>query len=356
MRPLAVVLLACATATFAQAYPQGYKSVPGPAPIETRELLLHDAHRNKELPLRVLYPREISGRTPVIIFSHGAGGSKDSYSGLTRHWASYGYIVLQPTHSDSVQLRRSTGDSNAGMLQALQTALHDEDAWRNRPLDISLVIDSFDEIERDVPALRGKLDRDHVGVAGHSFGGFTAESSACATVQLRSESHALDLHDKRIKAALVLSGEGPGQMGLTDSSFKHCNLPMMSMTGTRDRAANGWTPEWREQLFTLSPAPDKYFLNLNGANHFTFVGRQSPEADPAPGNAGVSPAGAAAPRRRGFILRSSPNDEARIFGYVQVASTAFWDAYLMRDAAALDYLRSNSLPRYASNQLRYERK
>jgi predicted dienelactone hydrolase len=354
MRRLTLVLLLASASACAQGYAQGYKSAPGPSAVETRDLVLHDGHRNKDLPLKVVFPRDVAGHTPVIVFSHGAGGSKDSYSGLTRHWASYGYIVLQPAHSDSIALRRSTGDADYGMIQALQTALHDEDAWQPRPRDISFVIDSFDDIEHLVPELRGKLDRDHIGVAGHSFGGFTAESSACATIAVQGDSH-LDLHDHRIRAALVLSGEGPGEMGFTGSSFKRCSLPMMSMTGTRDRGVHGWTPEWREQIFTLAPAPDKYFLNLTGASHFTFVGRSSPEAVGGPAAPGSAAAAGPRARRRG-LFRPSPDDELRRFGYVQVASTAFWDAYLMHDAAALDYLRSDALLRYAANQLTYLRK
>jgi predicted dienelactone hydrolase len=345
MKPLTLFVL-LATCAFSQ----GYKAAPGPAVIETRELVLHDTQRHKDIAVKVLFPREISGHTPVIIFSHGAGGSKDSYSGLTRHWASYGYIVLQPSHTDSVALRREQGESGDNMLAALKTALHDEDAWQNRPRDISFVIDSFDDIEHLVPELRHKLDRNHIGVGGHSFGGFTAESSSCATIKL-ADGKVLDLHDKRIQAALVLSGEGPGEMGFYDGSFKHCALPMMSMTGTRDRAANGWTPEWREEIYTLSPAPDKYFLNLTGASHFTFVGRTSPEAVNAGGQSGPP----TDRRSRRLIARSAP-DETQLFGYVQVASTAFWDAYLMRDAAALNYLRSNDLLHYATNKLVYLRK
>ena len=338
------------TLVVASAFAQPYKAAPGPATIETREIVLHDLSRHKDLPVKVLFPREISGHTPVIIFSHGAGGSKNNYSGLTRHWASYGYVVLQPTHEDSIALRKQQGGRLIGRGGPLDTALHDEDAWQNRAKDISFLIDSFDEIEHLVPELRRKMDKEHIGVGGHSFGGFTAESSSCATIKL-SGGKVLDLHDSRIKAALVLSGEGPGGMGFYDGSFKHCDLPMMSMTGTRDRAANGWSPEWREEIYTLSPAPDKYFLNITGASHFTFVGRVSPETVNAGGEAGPP-----TDRRSRRILAQSAPDEAQLFGYVQVASTAFWDAYLMHDAAALNYLRSNDLPHYAGNKMVYLRK
>jgi hypothetical protein len=55
------------------------------------ELVLHDAKRAKDLPLRVTYPRG-GDRHPLIVWSHGAGGSKDNYQPIVTHWASHGYV------------------------------------------------------------------------------------------------------------------------------------------------------------------------------------------------------------------------------------------------------------------------
>ena len=38
---------------------------------------------------------------PVIIFSHGLGGSRDGYEYLGRHWASHGYVSVHSTHIGS---------------------------------------------------------------------------------------------------------------------------------------------------------------------------------------------------------------------------------------------------------------
>jgi hypothetical protein len=65
----------------------GYKLETGPlAVIEVAGLVLHDDKRNKDVRVRIFYP-VIAGNYPVIIFSHGAGGSDTCCESLTHHWA-----------------------------------------------------------------------------------------------------------------------------------------------------------------------------------------------------------------------------------------------------------------------------
>jgi hypothetical protein len=68
--------------------------------------------------------------------------SKDNYQPLVTHWASHGYVVIQPTHSDSRSLGTKIGD-----------ALRFQD-WQSRPADVSFVLDSLDELEKQVPRSR----------------------------------------------------------------------------------------------------------------------------------------------------------------------------------------------------------
>jgi predicted dienelactone hydrolase len=67
---------------------------------ETAELELHDTKRKRDIPLKVYYPK---GKTslPLVIFSHGLGGSCESYSYLGEYWAEHGYVVILPTHAGS---------------------------------------------------------------------------------------------------------------------------------------------------------------------------------------------------------------------------------------------------------------
>ena len=46
----------------------------------------------REVPVKISdYPAS-GGRCPVVIFSHGLGGSRDGDQYLGRHWASHGYV------------------------------------------------------------------------------------------------------------------------------------------------------------------------------------------------------------------------------------------------------------------------
>src|SRR5271170_665688 len=97
----------------------GYNQQAGPYTVaEVPDIVLHDSKRDKDLHVRIFYP-EHSGKYPVIVFSHGAGGSQTCCDTLTRHWASYGYVTFQPTHDDSVQQRRATGSEDLRFMQAV---------------------------------------------------------------------------------------------------------------------------------------------------------------------------------------------------------------------------------------------
>src|ERR1051325_7963753 len=124
-----------------------YKLASGPYTVETIDTSIHDAKRNKDLPIRILTPKS-GGPFPVIVFSHGAGGSGKNYFGLTGFWASHGYAVIQPTHSDSLSLRRENGEPMpAGPRELVEEYRFNYDDWINRVRDIDLVTDSLNELE-----------------------------------------------------------------------------------------------------------------------------------------------------------------------------------------------------------------
>ena len=111
----------------------GYNLAPGPLTVsEVADVVLHDAKRNKDVHVRVFYPAE-AGKYPVIVFSHGAGGSQTCCESLTQHWASYGYVTIQPTHDDSALLRRNGGEEDIRFTQAVRDALKKPELWESRP-------------------------------------------------------------------------------------------------------------------------------------------------------------------------------------------------------------------------------
>jgi len=64
------------------------------------QVVLIDSARHKQIPVKVYFP-DARGPFPVIVFSHGAWGSKDGYFALGRYWASHGYVSIHPSHADS---------------------------------------------------------------------------------------------------------------------------------------------------------------------------------------------------------------------------------------------------------------
>ena len=78
-----------------------YNALPGSYAVETAAYNWVDKDRNREVPAKIYFPKIGRGPFPVIIFSHGLGGSRDGYEYLGRHWASYGYISVHLQHKGS---------------------------------------------------------------------------------------------------------------------------------------------------------------------------------------------------------------------------------------------------------------
>lgn len=352
-----------------------------------RRVWLHDAKRGKDLLLSVTAPvlttPTATGRNPVavasfpvIVFSHGAGASGRDGFAITSYWASHGYIVLCPTHADSVALagdardarergRRdgrdsggggdgsdgSDGRGGGGLRQLIAGSMRDPTSGAERARDVSFVLDSLDEIARRVPDLSGRMDKKRIGVGGHSLGAYTAQLLGGATVSLPSVSAPAapaapaSFRDERVRAVLQLSGQGAGQQGLTRESWKDLTLPMMTVTGTGDRGARGQGPAWKKEPFDNSPATgNKYHLVLTGAHHGSFTGRF---AGVEPTISDATTAGrtrqAGRPARLGGGFGFGPGgDQRAIFGRVEAATLAFWDAHLKGDARARVYLNGQT--------------
>lgn len=298
----------------------------GPLGVEVADgLTLHDAARDKDLAYKVSYPAE-DGHYPLTVFSHGFGGNKDAFSTIARHWAGHGYVVIQPTHADG--LGRRDGDRNAaggrpGRLGAggLLAGINDPDRIAGRVADLVLVLDSLAEIEKTTPALEGRIDAKRVGVGGHSFGAYTAMLIGGVTVDLGGE-QGRTFRDRRVSCILPISAQGTGQQGLTEDSWAGLTIPMMTITGTRDRGAGGQGVDWKKEPYAFSPPGSKYLVVIDGANHFSFGGG----------------------------LGSGVTD------IVKLTSTLFWDAFLKNSERARACLQSDDLPAEAGGSYAFEKK
>jgi predicted dienelactone hydrolase len=319
-----------------------YKLADGPYQIETIDHTLHDQKRNKDLPIRIIIPKS-GGSFPLIIFSHGAGGSGRNYFGLSGFWATNGYVVIQPTHNDSIALRREKGEAlPSGPRELVEEYRFNYEDWINRVADVTLIMDSLSSLQKRLPQLKGKVDERRIGVGGHSYGAFTTQMIAGVRVEIPGRG-IQNFGDERPGAFLLLSPQGKSQNGLTESSWKGLTRPMMSMTGSNDTGLMGRLASWRKDPFTYSPPPDKYLVFIDGAFHMSFTGALADDNSPL--------------AQRLLVARvTSKTDQRAVFDYVKIASIAFWDAYLKDDVRARDYLKSDALAGYSKTQVTIDRK
>lgn len=305
------------------------KGISGASYVEVVEqIILKDSWRNREIPIKIYYPQE-DGSFPLIIFSHGAGGSKDSFSYLSQFWASCGYICIHPTHLGSdVSVLQKIG------LQALLEVTNDPELYSERPHDISFIIDSLDEIEQQIPQLKGKINRDVIAVSGHSYGAYATMLLAGSVIEMAAGDEE-SFQDDRIGFFLGISPQGTNRLGLNKRSWDKIKAPMMMVSGSKDQGWEGKPASWRLEAFNYMPPGNKYHLLVEGANHFSF------DLQPKIAkNIGLKTKRQNAVREKQL---SEFDQNSRIKIYLKSATIAFWDAYLKRKSSGKEYLWSDTL-------------
>lgn len=266
----------------------------------------HDAARNRDLPLRIYLPTNTTPE-PVVLFSHGVGGSRAGSLFLGQHWAARGYVAVFVQHPGSDEAVWQ-GKPPEEVLPALRQAVSLQN-FLLRVQDIPAVLDQLAIWNADkTNFLAGRMDLKKIGMSGHSFGAITTEAVSGEAFPLSDQ----QFTDARIKAALVLSPSSPPGGG-ADTAFSGVTIPWMLMTGTKDVVPIGnETVASRLKVYAALRGAPKYELVLSNAEHSVFMDQALP-GDQEPRN---------------------PNHHRVICAL----STAFWDAYLRGDTNALVWL------------------
>jgi predicted dienelactone hydrolase len=262
------------------------RSQSGPWNVTRLDEEWRDEARGRTVPVRVFVPEAPRGAVesrptapaPVIVWSPGLGGSRSTYSYLTNHLASHGYLVVAVTHAGSdtrdfgARIANQLLDARSGdgpgsrPLDVLLDAVNDADNLRNRPRDVSFVLDRL----AVHPVLGPRADLGRAGAAGHSFGAYTAMAVGGMRVDL-PESKAHSFRNPRIKAVLPMSPQGTGTMGLREGAWSSFAVPVLFMTGTNDYGASGASAAWRRSGFENTRGADSWLVTIEGAGHMTFA-------------------------------------------------------------------------------------
>ncbi|MFA6954477.1 MAG: hypothetical protein WC538_01245 [Thermoanaerobaculia bacterium] len=290
---------------------------PPPAGVVESLEILHDASRDRDVPIKIYAPRNGDGPFPVILFSHGLGSSRQGYVYLGREWASRGYVAIHLQHigSDS-EVLRTRG------YRAIYHAAYDPKEYVERPHDVSFVIDTLEARARERSGeIWGKVDLTRIGVAGHSYGGHTTLTLSGMLVNFPDDG-SRSFRDERVKAALILS---PPSMTWSPSpeAFVPIGIPTIHMSGTRD-TSRIWktTLAHRRRAFDNIHGAPKFFLNIDGATHQSFADNET-----------ISLAKRNGRLDRDYLPELQPRnaEHQRHVDLILEYSDLFWDAYL-RDA------------------------
>jgi dienelactone hydrolase len=270
-----------------------------------------DAHRQRTLPWRLRLP---SGDEPcpLVLYSHGLGGSREGAQIWGNAWADAGIAVLHLQHpgSDIKALR----DGGAAMRAAASA-----DQMIERLMDLRFAISEVMRRGASGDAPWNRIRTDAIGVAGHSFGALTTQAMAG-----QKYPGVDDLSDPRPRAFVALSPSLPIGVKLSPSeAFAGVSRPFFAISGSLDASPiqRNQASAQRAAVYDALPSGQRALLWLTGANHQIFGGGQ-------------------ASLRDAQRIRPATEPEDRYSKLIARATAAWWRWRLLGDEDARSQLES----------------
>lgn len=258
----------------------------------------------------VYFPVSPQGLCPVVVYSHGLGGSPESLAYLGNMWASRGIVsvFIHHPHTDESQWK--------GHLRPIADLKRlFEIYWpaRDRALAIRFVIDRLTNPGTESSSFAGIIDLSRIGAAGNDLGALAA---LLVAGQIPPDGGA-SLHDPRVTAALALSPTVYCESDYAPAVYGGISIPTMTIGGTNDNGIVGPTRAWQRRIpFDAMFKNDRYHVTLNGADHLVYSGRER-------------------------VVRRQAGD-AEFHKAIRSISTLFWTGYLQNDSEALRILQSSA--------------
>lgn len=251
-----------------------------------RRIVVHDAAADCEIPVVVFYPSAAApetlrfgpyslpgrmdaptarGSMPLVLISHGTGGSNLVYRTLAAYLAQHGYVVAQPEHPGNNRNDNSLADTDENL--------------RLRPKHLSLVVDA---LLSDV-ALGDQLRDEPVAIIGHSLGGYTGLALVGGVPQTGPAAEPIEVvPDPRIQALVLLAPATPWFQG--PGALAAVTTPILMLTAEQDPFTPASHGQW-----VLDGLPAQTSIQhriVLGAGHYSFLspfppGMQTPGFAPA---------------------------------------------------------------------------
>jgi dienelactone hydrolase len=202
---------------------------------------------------RVMTPAT-GGRWGVVLFSHGANSSNDSYDRVWQAWADRGYMVIGPNHID-------TGPP------AAQRKVGFPALFRSRIADIKAPLAQKAPFDALAKAQGASLDWAAICGAGHSYGSVVAQALAGATILVPGEGTPANAREPSVVACVCLSPPGPLKDFIPADAWSTVTIPVLVQTGDQDMLPH-FVDDWRSRLTGLAGAPNRWTIVARGVNHY----------------------------------------------------------------------------------------
>jgi predicted dienelactone hydrolase len=290
-----------------------------------------DADRKRTVPVKLYLPASQPSSMPVVILSHGLGGSRHGSTYLATHWAQSGFAVIAVQHPGSDESVWK-GLEGRGVTNALRKAMTREQ-FENRTDDIHFVLDELTRKHDAGEPSFASVDLSRIAMAGHSFGALTSQ----AVVGQRFGRKGLlsrTYTDARLRCAIFLSPVPA--IGDTENTwaFENIRVPALHLTGTLDDSPiNNTLAADRRIPFAHINAADQYLLILNGGDHFIFAGSG-----------------------RNRMRKGDPDLDHTFHSIIESSTTAFLRAYLCNEPESKSFLADGAFAKTLDDNATFETK
>ncbi len=238
-----------------------------------------DTGKNRTLNVEIYYPENADGTYPLIIFSHGAFGTKSSNKSLCRELASHGYVVASIDHTYQCLYTKDENGRAVWMDRGYMKEILAEDAHADRRQsyeyyrkwmavrtgDINFVLDYMlkEAQARDAQAVYKLVDGNRIGVMGHSLGG----SAALGIGRMRDDVGAAAALESPFMCDI--KGVEGGEFVFEEEAYP---IPVLNVYSDSSWSHLGEWPQYKENHRLLSDG-NKTAVNVHfkGAGHLALT-------------------------------------------------------------------------------------
>lgn len=278
-----------------------------------RGKFIDDARDNRDVPFKIYYPvNHDMTYLPVILWSHGLGGSADGAAFLARFLASYGYVIVNIQHrgTDSTLWEGKPGHP----WDVIRETKIPRSASLDRFKDVPFVMDQLPQWTKENPEIGQHMDLSNCGMSGHSFGALTTQVIAGQRFPDEDEK-LIRTPDERFKAGILYSPVPISYLTDADGDtlYGDITMPLFHMTGTEDSSpVEKFDYTHRMKIYEHVKNAEQSLLVLEDGDHMVYNGSRGKLADN--------------PKR---------NVHEDI---IKIASLCYWDVFLKNDKDAREWL------------------